>query len=138
MVPFDGVQYFRTLVESFAEIGTHLGVATLQVVIDGLPNVMKQSAASCQSSIQPQLVGDHLAKVGDFEAVAKNVLPVTRAIFQATQQVELFAVQSGDVGLDRRLFACFQAFLFDVVTHLCDELFDTPRMNTPVLDQLGK
>ena len=47
-------------------------------------------------------------------------------------------MQSADVGLDRRLFACFQAFLFDIVAHLCDELFDTPRMNTPVLDQLGK
>ena len=64
VVPFDGIEHFRALIESFAEIGADLLVTALDFVVDGLADIVEQAATPSDSPIEAELVGDGLAQEG--------------------------------------------------------------------------
>ena len=57
------------LAVAFAQIGADFRMATLDLVVDGLAEIVQQAAAAGQSAVQAQLFGNHLGQIRHFHRV---------------------------------------------------------------------
>ena len=125
------------LVVATQQVGPDLRVAALDLVVDGLADIVQQPGPPGQPGVQTQLLGDHSRQVGHFHGVLQHVLPVTCPEPQAAHHRNQLVVDAADFHLHNGLFAGFLDFLVDLLARLGDHLLDPRGMDSPVQDQLG-
>ena len=111
-------------------------MAALDLVIDGLADVVEQAAAPGQGAVQAEFIGHDLAEEGDLHAVLEDVLAVAGAVAQAPQQVGLLAVEPAHVGVHTGLLAALADGLGDLLADFGDDLLDAGGVDAAVGDEL--
>src|SRR5690625_513544 len=126
------------LAEAAAQVGTDLGVRTLDLAVYGLAHVVQQAGAPGERLVQAQLGGDDAAQVGNLDRVLEDVLPVGGPEVHAAQELDESRLDAHDV----RLQGCLVTTLANVALHLLlgllDDLFDPRRVYAAVGHQLGE
>ena len=87
MVSFDSVDDRFALFVFLADIDADRNVAALDLVVDGLADIMQETGALCGVYINAQLCGNKAGNVRDFDRVLQDVLTVARAVFHAAEQL---------------------------------------------------
>src|ERR1017187_3644698 len=80
MMGADGINYYRMLFEFFSKFITDQGMGTLNALIDCLTNIVKKTCTFCKVDIQPEFSSHDAGKVGNFNTMLKQILPVTGAV----------------------------------------------------------
>ena len=66
----------------------------------------------------------------------QDILTVTGAILQTAENLDELDMDTMGANIKSRLFACFAQRYFKIDGHLIDNLFNSSRMNTTVIDEL--
>ena len=138
MVRLDDVRDRVGFVVAPGQVGPDHRVRALDLVVDGLAQVVQQTGPLGQLGVRAQLRGHQSREVGDLERVDQHVLPVARAELQPAEQLDQFGSQAVDVGVEGRLLAGLLDLLVDLLLGLGEHLFDLGRMDATVGHQLGQ
>ena len=71
-------------------------VRTLDLVVDGLAEVVQQAGALRELDVDAELGGHDAGEVADLERVLEHVLAVARAELQAAERADELGVQAVD------------------------------------------
>ena len=105
MVGLDGVDDLRVLAVFFADVDADLHVASLDLVVKGLADVMQQAGTAGQLNVDTQFASHQAGQPGNFQRVAQHVLAVTGAVLQAADELDQVGVQAVDTQIHDSLVA---------------------------------
>ena len=108
----------------------------LELVVDGLADVMQQAGALGQRHVGAQLRGHQAGQVGHLDGVLEHVLAVARAVSHAAQELDQFVVDAVHVGLKDRLLAGLADLVVHLAAGLLDHFLDAGRMDAAVGNEL--
>ena len=112
-----------------------LGMGSLDFSVYGLPDIMEKTGAGRGFHIGSDLRG-HLSCVGgNLPRVFQDVLPVGCAVAQTSQQLDQFTMNVLETELEGRGLSVLHESLFKLLTGLFDDLFDSGRVDSPVLHE---
>ena len=97
VVRFDRVDDGLVLLVLSGEVHADGHVAALDLVVDGLAQVVEKTRALGDGDVSAQLGGDEPRDVGDLDGVLQHVLAVARAVFHAAEQLDDLGVETVDV-----------------------------------------
>ena len=135
VVPADGVDDLFALVVPPGQVGADLRVPALDLVVDGLADVVQEARPPGQLAVQAQFLGQHAGEVGDLDGVLQDALAVTGAVLQAAQQLDLLGVQAADARVEGDLLAGLVDVVVDLLAALRDDLLDAGRLDAAVGDE---
>ena len=118
------------------EVAADERVRALDLVRDGLADVVQQRRAAGGLGGGAELVGHHRRQVRALDGVREHVLAVARAVLQAAQDLDQLGVEAADVGLEGRLLAALDDVALELGLGLVVGLLDPRRVDAPVLQQL--
>ena len=118
------------------DIGADGRMRPLDLVVDGLADIVEQAAALREHDITAELGCHDAGEVRDLDGMIEHVLAVARAVAQAAEQSDELRMESVDTRLECRLFASFLDALVDFALRLLDHLLDARRMDAAILDEL--
>ena len=103
----DGADHLGPLPEAPRQVRPDSGMGPLDLMVDGLAEVVQQAGPPRQFLVQPQLCGDGPGYVSHLEAVGERVLSVAEAeleLAQGTNQLRVHVLDPHlqDGGLPRR------------------------------------
>ena len=131
----DGADHLGLLPEAPRQVRPDGGVGPLDLMIDGLAEVVQQAGPPRQLLVQPQLRGDGPGYVGHLEAVGERVLSVAEAELELSQGADQLRVHVLDPHLQDGGFPRREDVLLDVPRGFVDQLLDTRGVDAPVLDE---
>src|ERR1700761_6890456 len=105
VVGLDRVDDVVSLAVTPGDLGPDQRVAALDLVGQGLADVVQQRAALHQSSVQAQFAGHHPGDVGRLDQVLEHVLAVAGAVPQPPEQRDQLLVHAGEAQLDQGVLA---------------------------------
>ena len=85
MVRLDGVHDALRLAVLARELRRDLAVRAVDLVVDGLADVVQQAGAAGDLGVGAELVGHDAGQVGDLDGVVEHVLAVARAELEAAE-----------------------------------------------------
>ena len=136
VVSFDGVDNgFGFLVLS-CDVDADGDMAALDLMVDGLADIVQQACALCDVHIDAQLRGHKTGEVGDLDGVVEHVLAVAGAVLHAAEQLDDLGVQAVDIRLERGALALGLDSRVDFLLRLGDHFLDTRRVDAAVLNEL--
>ena len=118
------------------EVAADQRVRALDLVRDGLADVVQQRGAARGLGRGAELVGHHRGEVGALDRVREHVLAVARAVLQAAEDLRELGVEALDVGVEARLLAGLGDVALQLGLGLVVGLLDPGRMDAAVLEQL--
>src|SRR3989441_6389851 len=110
-------------------------VRTLDLVVDGLADVVEQSRALHRLRVVASLGCEHPRDVRHLDGVAEHVLSVRGAEMQPPEQLHEVRMQSADADLVHSGLRGLLHDLVDLGPRLRDHLFDARRVDAPVDEQ---
>ena len=125
------------LVVPASEVGPDLRVAALDLVVDGLADVVQEARAPRQFGVEAELLGEHGRQVGHLDRVLEDALAVAGAVLEAAEELDLLRVQAVDARIEGHLLAGVEDVLLDFLADLGNDLLDARRLDAAVGDQLG-
>ncbi len=132
----DGVHDLGALAEAAGQIGADDGMAALNLVVDGLAQIVQKTGALHGNGIQAQLGGHHRGEVGNLEGVVEHVLAEGGAVAQAAEGVHELGMQVVDTGIEGGLLAGLLHALVHEAHRLVVHLLDAGRVDAPVGDKV--
>ena len=120
---------------SLEQFGADRRVTTFHFMIGRFADVVQESAAACQGSVEPKLLAQQTGEVGDLDRMPADVLAVADTKIQSTHQLDDLLVQAGDAGLLRRLEAELTDPLVHLLLRFADNFLDAAGVNAAVLDE---
>ncbi len=136
VVRLDRVDDAFGLAVATRELARDQSVRSVHLVTHGLADVVEQRGSLGRLHASLQLGGHDPAQVDDLERVLEDVLPVARAIPQATEDAHELLVELAAVRLEDGLLAGLQHVLLELGLRLVVHLLDPRGMDAPVLDEL--
>jgi hypothetical protein len=118
------------------ELAADDGVAALDLVADGLADVVEQAGAAGDGDVQAELAGHQAGDVAALDRVLQHVLGVAVAVAQLPEQLGELGVQAGEAELVEGLLGRLAHGALDLGLRLDDDLFDAGRVDAPVGDEL--
>ena len=119
-----GMDDFGRFAMAFEDIGADFGVSPFHIMVGGLANVVQQSAAAAQGTVQADQFRQHPRQESDLDRMAQHVLAVAGAKVQASQQVDDAGGQPWHIGFVDRLFALLLNELLHLLSRFRRDLFD--------------
>ena len=110
----------------------------LNVVVDGLAQVVQKTGALGGHNIQTKLGGHHAAQVGNLKRVLQHVLTKRGAVAQSAQGLDNLGMQVVDTGIEGGLLAGLAHALLNQVCGLVIHLLDAGGVNTAVGNEVLK
>jgi hypothetical protein len=120
MVGTNGMHDTGGFTKFFGQLGSDHRMGTLDFMVNGLTDIVKQPHAPGQFFLQPQFRGHNTTQHPHFHRMLKNILGVTGSVFQPPQVFDQFGMDPMDTQIKRGLFAGF----FNGRVHLLTDLFD--------------
>ena len=120
------------LAEAARQVGADDGMAALDLVVDGLAQVVQEPCALGRDGVEPQLRGHDAREVGHLERVVQHVLAVGGAVAQAAERAHELGMQVVDAGVEGGLLARLLHALVHERLGLAEHLLDARRMDAPV------
>src|SRR5688572_8342755 len=130
-----GVEHRFGLVEAAQEVHADLRVTALGLVVHRLANVVQQPAAPRELPVEPELVGDRLGKVCDFQTVPQDVLPVACAVTKAAEHRDDWLGDVREVRFRHRLLADLRELIVHLLARDRDDPLDARRVDAAVLNE---
>src|SRR5206468_2907278 len=93
---FHRVDHFALLAVLVEHLTSELEMRSFHLAIDGLADVVEQSAALGDRIVHAELHGHQRRELCDLERMDENVLPIRRAITQASEEFQNLGVNIGD------------------------------------------
>ena len=93
---------------------------------------LEETGTLCELRIESQLRGHDAAEVGDFTGVLQNVLGVTGAVFQTSDEADDLGVHVVDPQVEGGRLTGLLYRLVELFFHLLDYLLDPRRVNPAV------
>src|SRR5216683_741002 len=121
---------------SLQQICPDHGMRALDLVVDGLADVVEQARQLGDANIGANLRRHHGGEIGDFFGMVQHLLSVAGTEAQDAEVTDDFRVKSLESDLQNRRLALLFDPLQDLQSGLGDDLFDPSRMNPAVHDQL--
>ena len=118
------------------EVAADERVRALDLVRDGLADVVQQRGAAGGLGRGAELVGHHRRQVGALDRVGEHVLAVAGAELQAAEEAHQLGVEAADVGVEAGLLARLDHVALELGLGLVVGLLDPRRVDAPVLQQL--
>ena len=118
------------------KVYTDLNVAALNLVVDGLADIMQQACAACRNRIEAEFAGHHAGNVCHLDGVLQDVLTITGAVAQAAENLDQLRMNAVDAGLEGSTLAFALDDLLNLTASLVNHFLNASRMNTTVNDQL--
>ena len=134
MVSLDSVDDNGLLAITTGELGADDGMRALDVVVNCLAQVVKQTGALGGHNVQAKLGSHHAAQIRDLEGMLKHVLTKRGTVAQSTKGLDYLGVQVVDAGIEGSLFASLAYALLNQVGSLVIHLLNTGGMNAAVGD----
>ena len=128
----DRVHDLEREVVALGDLGPDPGVAALDLVVDGLADVVQEPGPPCDGAVESELVGDHLCKERDFDGVAQHILAVAGSEVHLAQRLDDLRMDAANIGLHDRLVADLDDALLDVALGLLDEFLDAGWVDAAV------
>ncbi len=113
MVSLYSVHDFGTLAVATGKVGSDNGVRTLDLVVDGLAEVVKKTSALRGSLVEAELRGHDRTESGNLNRVGKNVLAEGGAVAQRAKGLDKLGMQVVDAGVECGLLAGLTDALVD-------------------------
>ena len=136
MVRGDAVDDLRALVIALGHLHAQLDVRALQLVIDGLADVVQQARALGKRHIRAQLRGHQAGEVGHLDGMLEHVLSVAGAVAHAAEQLDELMVDAVHVRLEHGLLAGLADLVVHLAAGLFDHFLDARRMDAAIGDEL--
>ena len=108
----------------------------LDLVVDGLADVVEEAAAAGDFDVGAELVRDHRGEVRRLDGVLELVLAVAVRYFSRPRVRTISGCRPGTAGLDDRLFAGVLDRVVDFLAGLLDHLLDAGRVDAAVRQEL--
>src|SRR4029453_299809 len=118
------------------QLGPDDGVRSLDLVGEGLADVVQEPAPLGQGDVHAQLGGHDAGQVGGLDQVAEYVLAVGGAVLEPSQHADQLGVQVGDADLEAGVLAGPAHLPLDLLLGPFVGLLDAGRMDAAVGDQL--
>lgn len=118
------------------KIGADDGMGTLDIMVDGLSEVMKQTGTLGGHDVDTKLGGHDSAQLGNLERMLQDVLPEGGTIAQSAQGSDDLRMQVMDPRIEGGLFARFANALVNEIGGLVVHLLDARRMDTAICDEV--
>ncbi len=136
MVSLDSVDDNGLLAITTGELGADDGMRALDVVVNCLAQVVKQTGALGGHNVQAKLGSHHAAEIRDLEGVLKHVLTKRGTVAQGTKGLDDLGVQVVDASIEGSLLASLAHALLNQVGSLVIHLLDAGRVNAAVGDEV--
>ena len=117
------------------EVDTEREMGSLQVPVDGLPDVVHERAAYRRVRVESHLAGHDAGQVGDLLRMPQHVLAVAGAELQLPHQPVDFRLHVEEPQLERRRLALLEGQFVLLDLDLFDDFFDAGGMDPAVRDQ---
>ena len=118
------------------KVYANLNVATFNLVVDGLADIMQQTCTACRNRIEAEFAGHHAGNVCHLDGVLQDVLTITGAVAQAAENLDQLRMNAVDAGLEGSTLAFALDDLLNLTASLVNHFLNASRMNTTVNDQL--
>ena len=105
MMRLDRMHDGRLFAESAGKIGTDDRMAALDFMVDGLPEVMKETRTLCRNGIKAKLGRHDSGQVRNFQRVVKHVLAIRGTVTQTSKRTHELGMQIMDSGIECSLIA---------------------------------
>ena len=125
-----------TLAIAAGEVGADDGVRALDLVVDGLAEVVKEAGPLGCDLVDAELGGHDAAERGDLRGVGQDVLSERGAIAQRAEGLDELGVQVVDAGVEGGLLPGLADALGDEGLGLLVELLDAGGVDAAVGDQV--
>ena len=135
MVCFYCIDHCCVFFVTFQETNTDRNVGAFHFMVNALTDIVEQAGTFCQCYIHAQFCGHQTCQMGNFHGVFQYILTIACAVFQFTQQLDQFGMQTIDTCVKGCCFAFFSDRCFHFFSCLFHHFLDTRRMNTAVYDQ---
>ena len=132
VVRLDGMDDVLLLAETARQVGADDGMAALDLVVDGLAQVVQEPRALGRDGVEPELRGHDAREVGHLERVVQHVLAVGGAVAQAAERAHELGMQVVDARVEGGLLARLLHALVHERLGLAEHLLDARRMDAPV------
>src|SRR3954447_14235703 len=136
VVGLHGVRDGLGLAVSPRQVAADERVRALDLVADGLADVVQQRRPAGGPRRRAELVGHHRGEVGALDRVREDVLAVARAVLQAAEDPDQLGVQALDVRIERGLLARLDDVALQLGLRLVVGLLDSCRVDAAVGQQL--
>src|SRR5829696_7014782 len=136
VVGLDGVDDLGPLLEPAGQLGPDDGVRPLDLVGEGLADVVQEPAALGQGHVHAELGGHDPGQVGGLDQVAEHVLAVGGPVLEPAQDADQLGVQVGDADLQAGVLAGPADLALDLLAGSVVGLLDAGRVDAAVGDQL--
>ena len=136
VVGLDGVDDFFRLLVLAGDVDADGHVAALDLVVDGLAEIVQETGALGQGNVHAELSGEQTGDLGDLDGVVEHVLTVARAVALAAEELDEIGVQAVDVRLKHGALALFLDGLVDLALGLGDHFLDAGGVDAAVLNEL--
>ena len=114
------------------------GVGPLDLVVDGLADVVEQAAHLGDLDVRAQLGGDDRGEAAGLDGVVQHVLAVAGAVLEPAEQLDDLRRQARHAGVVGGLLAGLPDDEVDLGAGLGDDLLDPARVDPAVGDELGE
>ena len=125
-----------SLAVAAGEVGADDRVRALDLVVDGLAEVVQEAGALGGRLVEAKLGGHDAAEGGHLDGVREHVLAEGGAVAQGAQGLHELGVQVMDAGVEGGLLAGLADALGDERLRLLVELLDTRRVDAAVGDEV--
>lgn len=135
MVRLDGVDHLAVLLVLAADVHADLDMAALDLVVQGLADVMQQAGAAGHGDVDPQLAGQQPGQPGHLHAVGQRILPKAGAVLEPADQLDQVGVQAMDAQFHHGPLAFPLHLQLQLAAALFHRLFDAGGVDAAVADQ---
>ena len=108
---------------------------SFHLAINGLADVVEQSAAFGDGVVDAELDGHQSRELRDFQRVHQHVLTVRRAIAKSAEETKHLGMNIGDAEGERGRLPFLEELLIELLTHLLDQLLDARGMDAAILHE---
>ena len=138
MVGLNGVNNLWALTMTTSKICTNYSVWTLNLVVNCLTKVMKQTSALSWSRLKAKLFSHNAAKYCNLNRVSKNILTVRSTVAKLTKSLYDFWMKIVNATIKCSLFTSLKNTLVNKSLSLLVDLLNTCWMNTTVCNEVLK
>ena len=100
VVCLDGMDDRLGFLVLLGKVYANLNVAALNLVVNGLADIMQQTCTACRNRIEAEFAGHHAGNVCHLDGVLQDVLTITGAVAQAAENLDQLRMNAVDAGLE--------------------------------------
>src|SRR5919109_3219728 len=136
VVRLDAVDDVGVFLPAPSDLGADDRVRPLDLVRDGLADVVQERSPLRDRRVDPDLRGESAGDVGRLHEVLQHVLSVARAVLEPAEEPDQLRVHVGEAHLGDRVLSRLPDLLLEVPQRALVDLLDPSGLDPAVLHQL--